>query len=118
MSNNVTKIGTDYGTLSVSNRRGYYYAVRTVNNKKRQIYLGKSIPDIYTLNEVAKDIFSSDRDWIKNHPPKAEKLRAKVKDIKSLSLRDDLMRIAELSKALGEHRIEQELRKAITLHLT
>lgn len=117
MSNNVTKFVTDYGTLSITNRKGYYYAIRTHNQRKRQIYLGKSIPDSFTLNLIAEDIYSNDRDWYKNHPPKAEKLRAKVQDTNnSLSLRDDLLRIAELSKALGEDRIEQELRKAIALH--
>ncbi|MFM6157975.1 MAG: hypothetical protein ACKPE3_34115 [Sphaerospermopsis kisseleviana] len=109
-------IPTDYGILSVVNRRGYFYAVRTHNQRKRQIYLGKSIPDSFHLNEIAKDIFSNDREWSKNHPSKADKLRAKAKDTKSLSLRDDLIRIAELAKALGESRIEQELRKAIKMH--
>ncbi|MFM7369194.1 MAG: hypothetical protein ACKO2Z_15680, partial [Sphaerospermopsis kisseleviana] len=70
-------IPTDYGTLSVVNRKGYFYAVRTHNQRKRQIYLGKSIPDSYALNEIAKDIFSNDREWSKNHPSKADKLRAK-----------------------------------------
>lgn len=107
---------TDYGELSVIDRRGYFYAVRTVNQRKRQIYLGKSIPDSFTLNEVAKDIYSNDREWAKNHPPKSEKLRAKAKDTKNLSLRDDLLRIADLSKALGESRIEQELRKLVRQH--
>lgn len=111
---NTQHFNTDYGTLSVVNRRGYYYAVRTVNQKKRQLYLGKSIPDIHTLNEVARDIYSNDREWYKNHPPKAEKLRAKSQDTKSLSLRDDLLRIVELSKALGEDRIARELNKVIS----
>ena len=107
---------TDYGTLSVVNRRGYFYATRTHNQRKRQVYLGKSIPDPYTLNEIAKDIFSNDREWTKNHPPKSEKLRAKARDIKNISLRDDLMRIAELSKVLGEERIVKELTKVISQH--
>ena len=108
---------TDYGFLSVVNRKGYFYAIRTVNQRKRQVYLGKVIPDIHTLNEIAKDIFSNDREWIKNHPPKAEKLRAKAQDTKNnLSLRDDLLRIAELSKALGEERIVKELTKVISNH--
>ncbi|MFM6008136.1 MAG: hypothetical protein ACKPB7_33615 [Sphaerospermopsis kisseleviana] len=112
-------IPTDYGILSVVNRKGYYYAVRTVNQRKRQIYLGKSIPaDSFHLNEIAKDIFSNDREWSENHPSRSEKLRAKAKDTKSLSLREDLLRVAELAKALGESRIEQELRKAIKMHLT
>lgn len=107
---------TDYGTLSVVTRKGYYYATRTVNQRKRQIYLGKSIPDIHSLNEIAKDIYSNDREWVKNHPPKSEKLRAKARDIKNISLRDDLLRIAELSKALGEDRIAKELSKVIREH--
>ena len=113
MTTNVRHFDTDYGTLSVVSRKGYYYAVRTHNQRKRQIYLGKSIPDHYTLNLIAKDIFSNDREWVKNHPPKSERLRAKAQGTTNISLRDDLMRIAELSKALGEERIEQELRKAI-----
>ena len=110
------RISTDYGILSVVNRRGYYYAVRTHNQRKRQIYLGKSLPDIHSLNEIAKDIYSPDREWIKNHPPKAEKLRARSQDTKSISLRDDLLRICELSKALGEERIVKELTKVISQH--
>ena len=111
------RISTDYGILSIINRKGYFYATRTHNQRKRQVYLGKSIPDIHSLNEVARDIYSNDREWIKNHPPKAEKLRARSQDTKNnLSLRDDLLRIAELSKALGEERIEQELRKTISNH--
>lgn len=112
------KFVTDYGTLSVVNRKGYFYAVRTINQKKRQIYLGKSLPDIHSLNEIAKDIYSPDREWIKNHPPKSEKLRARSQDIKSISLRDDLLRIAELSKALGEDRIAKELSKVISTHFS
>ncbi|MBD2694849.1 hypothetical protein [Anabaena catenula] len=106
-----TKILTDYGELSIINRRGYFYAVRTVNQKKRQIYLGKSIPDQYTLNEVAADIFSSDWEYWQRH---TKEVRATVKDInKNLSLRDDLNRIAGIAKARGEDLIYQELRKAI-----
>jgi len=78
---------TDYGILSVIDRRGYFYAVRTHNQRKRQIYLGKSIPDDCTLNEIAKDIYSNDKEWVKNHPTKSDKLRAKRQDTKSLSLR-------------------------------
>ncbi|MBE9059346.1 hypothetical protein [Sphaerospermopsis sp. LEGE 08334] len=107
------KIKTDYGYLCITNRNGYFYAIKTVNQKKRQIYLGKSIPDIHTLNEVAKDIFSSDREWYKNHPPKSEKLKVKSQDT-TLSLKDDLLRIVELSKALGEDRIAGELTKVIS----
>ncbi len=107
---------TDYGTLTVVYRKGYYYAVRTVNQRKRQVYLGKSIPDSFHLNEIAKDIYSNDREWSKNHPSKADKLRAKSQDTTNLSLRDDLLRIAQLSKALGESRIEHELTKVIKMH--
>ncbi|MFM6138149.1 MAG: hypothetical protein ACKPCP_29080 [Sphaerospermopsis kisseleviana] len=107
---------TDYGTLTVVYRKGYYYAVRTHNQRKRQIYLGKSIPDSFHLNEIAKDIYSNDREWTKNHPSRSGKLRAKSQDTKNLSLREDLLRVAELAKALGESRIEQELRKAIKMH--
>ena len=83
------KLDTDYGTLSISCRRGYYYATRTVNNRKRQIYIGKSIPDSYTLNEVAKDIFSSDKEFWLKHTKQVP--RASDKDTNnSLSLRDDL----------------------------
>lgn len=117
MTTNVRHFDTDYGTLSVVNRRGYFYATRTINQRKRQIYLGKSIPDSYALNEVAKDIFSNDREWIRNHPPKSERLRAKAQGTKSnISLRDDLLRICELSKALGEDRITKELTKVISQH--
>ncbi|MTJ10545.1 hypothetical protein [Anabaena sp. UHCC 0204] len=112
MSNNVTKFVTDYGTLSIVNRKGYYYAVRTVNQRKRQIYLGKSIPDSYTLNEVAKDIFSSDKEFWTKHTKQVP--RASDKDTNnSLSLRDDLNRIMGIAKARGEDLIYQELRKAI-----
>ncbi|MFM6134900.1 MAG: hypothetical protein ACKPCP_12185 [Sphaerospermopsis kisseleviana] len=107
---------TDYGTLTVVYRKGYYYAVRTVNQRKRQIYLGKSIPDSFHLNEIAKDIYSNDREWSKNHPSKADKLRAKAKDTKNISLRDDLLRISELAKALGEDRITKELTKVVKMH--
>ncbi|MFM6052916.1 MAG: hypothetical protein ACKPA7_14975 [Sphaerospermopsis kisseleviana] len=87
-----------------------------MNQRKRQIYLGKSIPDSFHLNEIAKDIYSNDRDWSKNHPSKADKLRAKSQDIKNISLRDDLLRISELAKALGEDRVAKELTKAIAKH--
>lgn len=113
---NTQHFSTDYGILSVVNRRSYYYAVRTHNQRKRQIYLGKTIPDCFTLNEVAKDIYSNDRDWIKNHPPKVEKLRSRSKDTKNSTLKDDLLRICELSKALGEDRIYHELTKVISSH--
>lgn len=112
-----TKVSTDYGELSIVDRHGYFYAVRTINQKKRQIYLGKSIPDIHTLNEVARDIFSSDREWYKNHPPKYEKLRAKSQDTNiSLSLKEDLIRIREIARVLGEDRIAKELSKVINFH--
>lgn len=110
------RITTDYGLLSVIDRKGYFYAVRTHNQQKRQVYLGRSIPDTHSLNEVAKDIFSSDMEWTKRHPPRSEKLRARLKDTKNISLRDDLLRIAELARALGEPRIEKELRQILTLH--
>ena len=105
------KFDTDYGTLSVVNRKGYFYAVRTVNNRKRQIYLGKSIPDSYTLNEIAKDIFSNDKEyWLKH----TKQIRASDKDTNnSLSLKDDLTRIMAIAKARGEDIIYQELRKTI-----
>ena len=105
------KFVTDYGTLSVVNRKGYFYAVRTVNNRKRQIYLGKSIPDSYTLNEIAKDIFSNDKEyWLKH----TKQIRASDKDTNnSLSLKDDLTRIMAIAKARGEDIIYQELRKTI-----
>jgi hypothetical protein len=105
------KIATDYGILSVCCRNGYYYATRTVNRLKRQIYLGKSIPDSYTLNEIAKDIFSSDREYWQRHtkPPRAAK-----KDTKSdLSLKHDLERIAAIARARGEDLIYGELQKVI-----
>lgn len=105
-----TKINTDYGVLSVSSRNGYYYAVRTVNSKKRQIYLGKSIPDIHTLNEVARDIFSSDRTYWTNH---TKAPRATGKNSKFSSLREDLERIARIAKARSEDLIYGELRKII-----
>lgn len=104
------KFDTDYGTLSVSNRGGYYYATRTVNNKKRQIYLGKSIPDSFTLNEVAADIFSSDKEYWTKH---TKTPRASDKDTKSLPLKDALTRIAAIAKARGEDLIYGELRKII-----
>jgi hypothetical protein len=104
-----TKINTDYGLLSVANRNGYYYAVRTVNGKKRQIYLGKSIPDKHTLNEVARIIFSSDREFWTNH----SKPRATGKNTKFSSLREDLERIADIARARSEDHIYGELRKII-----
>ena len=106
------KFVTDYGTLSVTERKGYFYAVRTVNNRKRQIYLGKTIPDSYTLNEIAKDIFSNDKEYWTKH---TKQIRASEKDTNnnSLSLRDALTRIAALAKARGEDIIYQELRKTI-----
>ncbi|MTJ48390.1 hypothetical protein [Dolichospermum sp. UHCC 0259] len=105
------KFVTDYGTLSVVNRKGYFYACRTVNTRKRQIYLGKCIPDSYTLNEIAKDIFSNDKEyWLKH----TKQIRASDKDTNnSLSLKDDLNRIAALAKARGEDLICQELRNLI-----
>ena len=108
---NCQKIDTDYGNLSISNRKGYYYAVRTVNTRKRQIYLGKCIPDSYTLNEIAKDIFSNDKEyWLKH----TKQIRASDKDTNnSLSLKDDLTRIMAIAKARGEELIAQELRNLI-----
>ena len=84
------KFVTDYGTLSVVNRKGYFYAVRTVNNRKRQIYLGKCIPDSYTLNETAKDIFSNDKEYWTKH---TKQIRASDKDTNNSTLKDDLNRI-------------------------
>ncbi|MDK2409972.1 hypothetical protein QHH11_15960 [Aphanizomenon sp. PH219] len=108
---NCQKIDTDYGNLSISNRKGYYYATRTVNRRKRQIYLGKSIPDSFTLNEIAKDIFSNDKEYWTKH---TKQIRASDKDTNnSLSLKDDLTRIAALAKARGEDLICQELRNLI-----
>jgi hypothetical protein len=104
------KINTDYGTLSISCRNGYYYATRTVNRLKRQIYLGKSIPDSFTLNEIARDIFSNDRDYWTKH---TKTPRAASGDTKNLSLKDDLERIARIAKARSEDLIYQELRKII-----
>lgn len=106
-----TKINTDYGLLSVANRNGYYYAVKTINQKKRQIYLGKSIPDRHTLNEVARIIFSSDREYWTNHSKQSP--RSTGKDTKNLSLKDDLERIARIAKARSEDHIYGELRKII-----
>lgn len=105
------KIATDYGILSVCCRNGYYYATRTVNRLKRQIYLGKSIPDSYALNEVAKDIFSSDREyWVKHtKPPRATSGGTN----NSLSLKHDLERVADIARARGEDLIYRELRKII-----
>jgi hypothetical protein len=106
------KFVTDYGTLSVVNRKGYFYACRTVNRKKRQIYLGKSIPDSYTLNEIAKDIFSSDKEYWQRHTKQVP--RASDKDTNnSLSLKDALTRIMGIAKARGEDIIYQELKKVV-----
>ena len=104
------KFVTDYGTLSVVNRKGYFYAVRTVNNRKRQIYLGKCIPDSYTLNEVAKDIFSNDKEYWTKH---TKQIRASDKDTNNSTLKDDLNRIMAIAKARGEELIAQELKKVV-----
>ena len=109
---NCQKFDTDFGTLSVTERKGYFYATRTVNNRKRQIYLGKSIPDSYTLNEIAKDIFSSDKEYWTKHTKQIP--RASDKDTNnSLSLKDALTRIMAIAKARGEDIIYQELRNLI-----
>jgi hypothetical protein len=105
------KFATDYGILSISCRRGYYYAVRTHNRLKRQIYLGKSIPDSFTLNEIAKDIYSPDREYWQRHTKQVP--RACNKDTKNLSLKHDLERITKIARARGEDLIYQELRKII-----
>ncbi|MEY3255653.1 MAG: hypothetical protein RLZZ29_784 [Cyanobacteriota bacterium] len=104
------KFATDYSILSISCRNGYYYACRTHNRLKRQIYLGKSIPDSYTLNEIAKDIYSPDREYWQRHtkPPRAAR-----KDTKSLPLKDNLERIAAIAKARSEDLIYGELQKVI-----
>ena len=107
------KFDTDYGTLSVTERKGYFYACRTVNQRKRQIYLGKSIPDGFTLNEIAKDIFSSDKEYWTKHTKTSPRASEKDTNNNSLSLRDDLTRIAALAKARGEDLICQELRNLI-----
>ena len=107
---NCQKFDTDYGTLSISNRKGYFYAVRTVNNRKRQIYLGKCIPDSYTLNEVAKDIFSNDKEYWTKH---TKQIRASDKDTNNSTLKDDLNRIMAIAKARGEELIAQELKKVV-----
>ncbi len=105
------KFDTDYGILSISCRRGYYYACRTHNRLKRQIYLGKSIPDSFTLNEIAKDIYSPDREYWVKHTKQVP--RAARKDTKSLPLKDNLERIAAIAKARSEDLIYQELQKVI-----
>ena len=107
---NCQKIDTNYGNLSISNRKGYFYAVRTVNNRKRQIYLGKCIPDSYTLNEVAKDIFSNDKEYWTKH---TKQIRASDKDTNNSTLKDDLNRIMAIAKARGEELIAQELKKVV-----
>ena len=104
------KFDTDYGTLSVTERKGYFYACRTVNQRKRQIYLGKSIPDGFTLNEIAKDIFSSDKEYWTKH---TKQIRASDKDTNNSTLKDDLNRIMAIAKARGEELIAQELKKVV-----
>ena len=103
---------TNYGILSVVNRKGYFYAVRTVNQRKRQIYLGKSIPDSYTLNEIAKDIFSNDREYWTRHTKTSPRASQQGTNNNS-TLRDDLNRIAAIAKARGENIIYEELRNLI-----
>ena len=88
-----------------------YYATRTVNQRKRQIYLGKCIPDSYTLNEVAKDIFSSDKEFWLKHTKQIP--RASREDTNNSTLKDDLTRIMAIAKARGEELIAQELRNLI-----
>ncbi len=105
------KFATDYSILSISCRNGYYYATRTHNRLKRQIYLGKSIPDSYTLNEVARDIYSPDREYWQRHTKQVP--RAARKDTKNLSLKHDLERIARIARARDEDLIYQELQKVI-----
>jgi hypothetical protein len=111
-TSNTTKVVTDYGELSITNRKGYFYATRTVNQRKRQIYLGKSIPDSYVLDEIAKDIFSSDKEFWTKHTKTSPRASDKGTNNNS-TLRDDLNRIMGIAKAKGEDLIYQELRKTI-----
>lgn len=82
-----------------------------LNQRKRQIYIGKSIPDSYTLNEVARDIFSSDKEyWVKHSKTSP---RACDKDTNNSTLKDALTRIMAIAKARGEELIAQELKKVV-----
>ena len=61
--------------MSIVFRRGYYYAIRTWNRKKRQIYLGKVIPtELAHLNEIAQDLFADDKDYWSRHGKKSKSL--------------------------------------------
>ena len=112
-----TKIMTDYGEMSITLRSGYYYAIRTWNRKKRQIYLGKTIPDLVTLNEVASDLFSDDKDYWTKHSKKSKSQAAPAsEDTNSLSLVcHHVEQIENLAKSRGEDAIAKELAKVIAM---
>jgi hypothetical protein len=104
------RIETREGTISVTRRGRYYYAVRTVLGKKRQVYLGQSIPNIDVLNEVAKDLYSTDTAW---YSKRKKELLPLVKDTNLVPLKQELLLIAGLAKARGEDVIHQKLMDVI-----
>jgi hypothetical protein len=104
------RIETREGTISVTRRGRYYYAVRTVLGKKRQVYLGQSIPNMDVLSEVAKELFSTDTAWHSRHKKESLPL---LKSTKLVPLKHELLLIAGLAKARGEDVIHQKLMELI-----
>ena len=68
---------TEWGEMSVCKRGRYYYAVKTINRVKRQLYLGTFIPSQERLEEVADEINLPTQDWLRLHPPVDEKRKRK-----------------------------------------
>ncbi len=65
--NNTEKRGTKWGEITLYNRKGYWYAIRTVNKRKRSIYLGKIIPEEERLSQVGQELYLSADEWERRH---------------------------------------------------
>ena len=109
---------TEWGKLSISKRGRYYYAVKTINRIKRQVYLGTFIPSQERLEEVADEINLPTQQWLKLHPCIDEKRKQKsltwlgTEDTSFVStLVNHLNRIEALAKCRGEDDIASKVKE-------
>ena len=107
-----TRVMTEWGELSIHNRKGYLYAVKTIKGLKRQVYLGKTIPSQERLEEIAEEINLRSDLWIQKHN---KQLRAKTVDTNSnvSDAVDQLRKIEQLASARGESDISKQISRVI-----
>ena len=100
---------TEWGEVSVHRRGRYYYAVKTINGLKRQVYLGKTVPGQGRFEEVGAEIYQKADNWVRT---RRKHRVVDTSDDVSVAV-EQLAKIEELAKARGESAIAKQIREVV-----